>query len=219
MKRYVSLEEISDGKLYKAGDLAKTDCLGCHGCSKCCKGMGESILLDPYDVWQLTTGLARGFQEMMSLEEVGLKVVDGVILPHLKMNGTEEKCSFLNEEGRCSIHSFRPGICRLFPLGRYYDEKGMHYILQTQECDHPKAKIKIQKWLDITDLTQYEAYIYDWHCLLKQAEELQQTSDDPEFGKNLNLYLLKTFYMAPYEKEDFYGQYQQRLLNYRRIVH
>ena len=27
-----------------------------------------------------------------------------------------ESCTFLDENGRCSIHPFRPGICRLFPL-------------------------------------------------------------------------------------------------------
>ena len=46
------------------------------------------------------------------------------------MNNEKEACYFLNEEGRCSIHSFRPGICRLFPLGRFYEEEGFRYFLQ-----------------------------------------------------------------------------------------
>ena len=33
MKRNVSLEEISDGKLYTSNDMVKADCGDCAGCS------------------------------------------------------------------------------------------------------------------------------------------------------------------------------------------
>ena len=48
------LLEISDGKLYGNNDMAKISCHDCAGCSSCCQDMGESIWLDPYDVFQLT---------------------------------------------------------------------------------------------------------------------------------------------------------------------
>ena len=41
MKRNVSLEEISDGKLYTSNDMVKADCGDCQGCSACCHGMGD----------------------------------------------------------------------------------------------------------------------------------------------------------------------------------
>ena len=120
MKRNVSLAEISDGRLYKASDMVKADCGGCNGCSRCCHGMGNSIILDPYDVYRMTTGMGKSMQELLAAS-VELNVVDGVILPNLKMQGAEEACAYLDGEGRCSIHPYRPGICRLFPLGRYYE--------------------------------------------------------------------------------------------------
>ena len=46
MKRYVSLEEISDGRLYGGNDMVKADCHGCKGCHKCCTGMGNSVILE-----------------------------------------------------------------------------------------------------------------------------------------------------------------------------
>ena len=57
MKRNVSLEEISDGRLYDENDMVKVGCSDCKGCSSCCRGMGESIILDPLDIWQLSCGL------------------------------------------------------------------------------------------------------------------------------------------------------------------
>lgn len=219
MKRYVTLEEISDGRLYKADDLAKTDCLGCEGCSRCCTGMGESVILDPYDIWRLHAGLNKILQELLEEKVVALGVVDSVILPHLVMTGKEERCSFLNEQGRCSIHEHRPGICRLFPLGRYYEDGRFHYILQTGECSHPKAKIRISKWLDTPQLQEYEAYILEWHGVLKQAQELQMEDGTEEFGKNLNLFILRNFFLTPYAPEkDFYQQFQERMIRYREIV-
>ena len=95
MKRNVSLAEISDGRLYKANDMVKADCGGCNGCSRCCHGMGNSIILDPYDVYRMTTGMGKSMQELLAAS-VELNVVDGVILPNLKMQGAEEACAYLD---------------------------------------------------------------------------------------------------------------------------
>lgn len=116
MKRNVRLEDISDGKLYTANDLVKADCHDCEGCSACCRGMA-SIVLDPYDVWQLCMGLGKTFEGLME-EHIELQVVDGVILPKLKMAGEEESCTFLDENGRVrficsdreSVGYFRLGV-------------------------------------------------------------------------------------------------------------
>lgn len=56
MIREVDLQEISDGKLYTANDLVKAGCNDCAGCSACCRGMGNSIVLDPLDMHRLCQG-------------------------------------------------------------------------------------------------------------------------------------------------------------------
>ena len=218
MKRNVTLEEISDGRLYNANDMVKADCHGCQGCSKCCQGMGNSIILDPYDVYRLTTGLQKTMQELLE-KEVELNVVDGVILPNLKMSGAKESCAFLNEQGRCSIHSMRPGICRLFPLGRYYENGSFKYFLQTGECTAVHSKVKVSKWIDTPNLTQNMEFTNRWHYMMNEAEELVQSSEDDAFRKNLNLFILNTFYLAPYDgSRDFYEQFEERCKKYEAIV-
>ena len=128
MERNVDMTEISDGKRYTSNDLAKLGCGDCSGCSKCCHGMGESITLDPYDIYNLTINLKMTFNELLA-ESLGLSVKDMIILPHLNLKTEGEGCLFLDENGRCSIHSFRPGICRLFPLGRIYENESFSYFL------------------------------------------------------------------------------------------
>ena len=103
MERNIDMKEVSDGRLYTSNDLVKADCGGCEGCSACCQGMGESIVLDPLDIHRLCCGLHTDFNGLM-VDKIELQIVDSVILPNLKMaSGNTEACSFLNPEGRCSI--------------------------------------------------------------------------------------------------------------------
>lgn len=212
MLREIDLAEISDGKLYESSDMAKTDCSGCIGCCDCCKGMGNSIILDPFDIWRLTTHLSKSFEELLS-DFLELNVVDGIILPNLRMAEKTEQCVFLNPEGRCSIHTARPGFCRLFPLGRYYENRSFKYFLQVHECPKQnKSKIKIKKWLDIENLKQYERYITDWHYYLKERQETAMAAEDAATVKKLSMDILRRFYLTPYENGvDFYIQFYARM--------
>ena len=229
MKRYVSLEDISDGHLYTSEDLVKAGCGDCKGCSDCCKSMADTIILDPLDAFRLTTGLSCTFEALLT-DRLELGVVDGIILPNLKLAGGSEQCTFLNDAGRCSIHPYRPGICRLFPLGRYYEEDGFHYILQLHECEKPnRSKVKIRKWMDTPDMERYDAYIADWHAFLKQlririgaeldGETAVKASADganetlsPDLEKSVSMYILQRFYLLSYDtSRDFYSQYEARM--------
>lgn len=219
MKRNVTLEEISDGNLYEANDMVKADCQDCKGCSDCCQGMGDTVILDPLDVHRLCAGLKKSPEELLgSVLELG--ITDGNILPHLAMRGEQERCVFLNTEGRCSIHDIRPGFCRLFPLGRYYTEDGFKYILQIHECKKKnRSKIKVKKWLDTPNLKQYEKFVLDWHNFLLDVQEVFYETEDETLIKNLNMYVLSRFYYTPYkEDEDFYPQFYVRLEEAKKLL-
>lgn len=212
MKRQVSLEEISDGKLYGINDMVKADCNGCEGCFACCKGMGQSIVLDPFDIFQITSNLNLKFEQLIG-DKIELNVVDGIILPNLKMTGAEEQCGFLNEKHRCSIHAFRPGICRLFPLGRYYENHAFYYFLQVKECKKEnRTKVKVRKWIDLPNIKENEAFIIDWHYFLRDIQEKILENPETLDMKSINLFLLNHFYINPYNmEEDFYKQFNRRL--------
>lgn len=212
MRREQTLEEISDGKLYDSNDMVKADCHDCEGCCDCCQGMGDSVILDPYDVHRLSVGLKRPVEQLLQ-ECLELGVSDGNILPHLRMTGEKEQCVFLNKEDLCSIHAVRPGFCRLFPLGRLYEDGGFKYILQIHECKKKnRSKIKVKKWLDTPDLKQYEKFVLDWHDFLIDIQEVFYHTEDETLIKNLNMYVLSRFYYTPFEEtEAFYPQFYQRL--------
>ena len=214
MKRNIDLKEISDGRLYSSGDMVKADCRDCEGCSDCCRGMGSSIILDPMDLWRLQRGIHKDFQALLGAGYIELNIVDGMILPDLKMDSARDACPFLDGQGRCSIHSWRPGICRLFPLGRYYEENGFKYFIQIHECSRQdRGKIKIKKWLGIPNLKAFEEYILEWHRFLGQCGEALDTLSE-ENVRILTLYVLRRFYETAYlaaDENGFYEEFAARL--------
>lgn len=219
MERNVDMNELSDGKRYTSNDMVKIGCGDCLGCSACCRGMGKSIVLDPLDIYRLTVLRGRTFEKLMQ-KHIELNVVDGIILPNLKLAGESESCTYLDKAGRCSIHQYRPGMCRMFPLGRIYHDRSFDYFLQKNECvkEGTRTKVKIKKWLDTDNLSRYEEYISEWHYLLKDIEKFMKEKGNDNTNKDINIYLLQTFFMVPYTKDDFYKQFEERISNAKRAL-
>ncbi len=210
MKRNVSLEEITDGKLYGINDLVRVGNNGCRGCHSCCRDSADTIKLDPWDVCTLTNGLNKSFEKLMGEGLVELNVVDGLVLPNLKLD-KDKGCSFLNEEGRCSIHSIRPGFCRLFPLGRYYHDDTFSYILQIHECPRCDVKVKVSKWLDTPDCLKREEFAGKWHYYIKKLSEEATACAGSEKSRNISMKVLTKFYLTPFCKDTFYDAVYERM--------
>ena len=96
MKRNVDMSEISDGKLYTANDMVKAGCDGCKGCFVCCTGMGDTVILDPLDVYRLTSYIGCGFEQLLA-SKVALGVVDGIIslVRNLKIQSTGKEMTMI----------------------------------------------------------------------------------------------------------------------------
>ncbi len=219
MKRNCSLKDISDGKLYELKDPVEVGCDGCQEEPACCRGMGSSIVLDPYDVYRITTNMDATFEQLLA-HLVELNVVDGIILPNLKMTGEKEACAFLDQKGRCSIHAYRPGICRIFPLGRYYENHDFSYILQIKECPCKATEpIKVGKWIDTPNLAKNKQFLIEWHYFLNDVEALIKNTEADNTVKRINLYLLNLFYGKRYDIEaDFYQQFHERIREARNVL-
>ena len=198
-------------RFFHSGDLARIACSDCEGCGECCRGMGDTIVLDPYDAYQLAYGLGKPFAALIS-NGVDLHIENGITLPHMAMTGSPEACSFLGPDGRCRIHSFRPGICRLYPLARDYSGRSLRYFILPDACKgHSLSKIRIRNYLGVPDFGEYEAFKTEWHHFLKKAEEAAMKEKDETVLKKLNLFILKTFFLTPYEGDSFYALAGRRI--------
>jgi Fe-S-cluster containining protein len=175
--------------------------------------MADTIILDPMDIYLLTRRLDTSAADLLSRFLVlELGVVDGIILPHIRMDGTSGRCPLLTDAGRCSVHDSRPGFCRLFPLGRYYENRSFRYFLQVNECRRTnRSKVKVRKWIGMADFDRYETFIRDWHYFLKDLQESPEEKG-MEREKQVNTLILNTFFFRPYDtRADFYPQFYGRL--------
>ena len=203
-------------KLYSSNDMARIACDNCNGCSECCQGMGDTILLDPYDMMQLCKNTDTDFETLMH-DAVELGVQEGMILPNLKMSQEQNQCQFLDQNGRCSIHAFRPGLCRLFPLGRNYEGGSFQYFVVDDGCPKEgKTKVKINKWLGIKDLKRHEAFLSQWHYFVKGFKRMIQEEAGTENGNELirkrNMLMIQNLFVMPYDPElDFYEEVAERI--------
>ncbi len=222
MIRETTLEEISDGKLYESNDLVKAETNNCSGCrALCCKNMDKSIVLDPRDIFELTIGRffdenkeqigeTISFNDLVDSKKIALNIVDGVILPNITMDNETKSCQFLDEFDRCSVHKNRPGICRMFPLGRaWMGPDNFKYILQTNQC-HKEGltKVKVKKWLGISELEEYEKFSCLWHKYLTDVRTNLSGLDDNS-RHIFNMYNLKTFYTTSYKAKNLTGFYRE----------
>ena len=81
-------------------------------------------------------------------------------------DGTHISCRFLDEEGDCSIHPSRPGVCYLYPFSTWLEnEKGnarVHASFQfTGDCPGFYLEDTIDPMKDVLD--EYSDIVYDYN--------------------------------------------------------
>jgi Fe-S-cluster containining protein len=98
----------------------------CHTCSRCC--YHKIIHLNPYEVARLAQNRGISTTEFVSR--------------YTTFNGTALKqqddgaCIFLTSQG-CDVHTDRPLVCRLYPLGRRITAEGEEWF--SEAAPHPES--------------------------------------------------------------------------------
>jgi len=213
MQHTVHLEEISDGSLYSYNDLVRIGCDGCGGSASCCRFADDTITLDPYDIYLLQQGTELSFEALYARQLIALSPVGSLLLPHLNFSKATNSCPFLLENGRCGIHSYRPGLCRLFPLARLIEDGRVQYLLQIHECPcKATPKTKVKKWLELPDIEHYEAYLVQWDGILTATRSKLSAATGQAELTTVTTEFLRNFYFIPYDaSRPFYEQWEQRL--------
>lgn len=95
---------------------------GTAGCGSNCCTNGPHIILNPYEIDRICKASGTSYEDLLDIVET--ERVNGfplVMLPR------DPACHFWTDRG-CRIYGARPLACRLFPLGRVF-ENGRSYIV------------------------------------------------------------------------------------------
>jgi Fe-S-cluster containining protein len=99
----------------------------CHACSRCC--YDKVIQLNPYEVARLARNRSIGTTEFLAR----FTERSGTALRRTQTGA----CVFLTPQG-CSVHSDRPLVCRLYPLGRKVSADSEETFRQVEP--HPQTE-------------------------------------------------------------------------------
>ena len=190
--------------------MVKADTCGCDGCSDCCKDVGDLVVLTPFDIYEITNYLNMDFDKLIG-DKIVLRENNKIVLPYLKMQENNKNCSFLDEKGRCTIHLKRPNICRLFPLGRAYQDNDFKYFLQVDNCPKDELKdVKVSQWINIENYNENKKFILEWYKFIKALTfRLKFVRDEKEIA-HINEILLDNFYRVKIDN-DFYKSFEELL--------
>lgn len=99
----------------------------CNRCSRCCHQ--KVIHVNPYEVARLARALG---QTTGAFRAAWTRDGAGTILRQTDAGA----CVFLGAEG-CTVHSDRPLVCRLYPLGRHVRDDGTEWFSRLE--GHPQS--------------------------------------------------------------------------------
>ena len=93
----------------------------CLRCNECCHG--KLIQVNPYEILKIANRLEISTSEVLSTyimtDQPYLRQVENAA------------CIFLGKDG-CQIHSHRPTVCRIYPLGRFKDGENREFFINAK---------------------------------------------------------------------------------------
>ncbi|MDQ1261132.1 MAG: uncharacterized protein QG575_313 [Euryarchaeota archaeon] len=88
----------------------------CQKCGECCQGEDNSVVVFPQEIRRIQTATGLECLEVVSPPEEGEWDKDGCFHTlEWRLKKEEESCRFY-QNGRCSVYSCRPMLCRTYPF-------------------------------------------------------------------------------------------------------
>jgi Fe-S-cluster containining protein len=112
----------TDARILSESDLIQLAC-GVNGCSSNCCTKSAPIVLNPYEIALMCRESNMSYEDLLDIVDTErAKGFPLVMLPR------DPHCHFWTGKG-CRIYRGRPLACRLYPLGRVFDQGESHLVL------------------------------------------------------------------------------------------
>jgi len=193
----------------------------CTQCGACCINR-DDIILSPQDVFNLSKELGMDQAEFMRKYcDTYVGHDSRMVVVCLQSVGKDNRCPLL-EGRRCSVHSVKPSICALFPLGRgmcYENEQasemlGFSYFLPPYICGDHSEEFTVREWLARFGMQPEDEYSSKWMLFLPHLSQFLREAEKrctQETMERLRLYSFTILYFGYNPEKDFLPQFQQRL--------
>ena len=191
----------------------------CTQCGACCINR-EDILLTPKDVFRIVKKLQMTQREFVEKYcDVYVGSSSRVPLVRLQPFGKDQRCPLLQDRS-CIVHSVKPTVCALFPLGRGMrlkeDQREVFefsYFLQEIDCGDRSEEFTVREWLAQFGIQLEDAFFMQWMPFVSQLSKFLcevEKHCEQAVMERLWSYCFVILFFDYSMQEDFMPQFQQR---------
>ena len=164
----------------------------CDQCGKCCT-YRDDIILSPMDIFKMARELKITPVDFYH-EYCVFNIGEHTRMPIVRLGsvGKDYHCVLLKNH-KCSVHTVKPAVCGMFPLGRYmsfekdtYDQADfatnkVKYLLQPPDCGDDSEEHTVREWLSGFDINLEDEVFVEWQKAISQCgnkiKELEKKQD------------------------------------------
>lgn len=158
----------TDAQVLTETDLLQLAC-GATGCSSTCCKATAPIVLNPYEIARICKATGMFYEDLLDvLDTDRAKGFPLVMLPRYPV------CHFWTATG-CRIYEARPLACRLFPLGRVFENDRSHIVLpDVNRCSGlvPAPAKTVAAYLQEQDTSLFIEMADRWIAFVSAIERL-----------------------------------------------
>lgn len=201
----------------------------CTQCGECCRHR-DDILLNPKDVYNMSKELKIDTRELIE------KYCDSYVgsnsripVVRLQPRGSVQRCPML-KYGKCIVHSAKPAICAMFPIGRYMvseyapgaDAGKTQYFFTNPKCGDDSETQTVREWLGAFGIPVEDEFFMGWQ---KTAIELVKTLTEMEHTlgrETMDIVWTAVFaglYLNYKTDEDFMPQFNKNVQDVFSMLH
>lgn len=184
----------------------------CTQCGKCCINR-EDILLNPFDLYRAAKELGMSTQDFVNQYcETYLGDTSKMPIVRLLPRGSIKRCPLLKDR-KCSIHSAKPTVCAMFPIGRVVqidanrrDNKPVtadqiQFIFTNPGCGDDAETHTVREWLGEFGIPIEDEFFVKWQTVICHLSPLVQKAIK-KFGESTVDKLITLIYVKLYLDYD-----------------
>ena len=220
------LEKIVEDMAQNALGLDDEFHFKCKGCGKCCKNRHD-IMLTTRDLYSIGRSLHRTTSYVVERYcDTYIGKDSRIPIARLKPKGPEESCPLLRGK-RCIVHTSKPVVCAIYPLGRaaIFEQAGKiepKYFFQSDTCGSREQAHTVRGWLNQFGIPVEDEFFQLWtemSTFLSTAfRELESQGTTDKSRERLWNIAFFHMYINYDTGKDLMPQYQENMATLRELL-
>ena len=193
----------------------------CIMCGKCCVHR-EDIMLTPKDLLGIAKELGMNPDEIVRTYcDTDIGDTSRFLIVRLHPTGYDKHCPLL-KDNLCSVHSVKPVVCAMFPIGRVLSASGdemkaeditpdtVQYIFVKPGCGDGSETHTVREWFGEFGIPMEDEFFVSWQRTLNAvsaAIRRLESKMDSELMKTVWNVVFVMIYLNYDPEQDFFDQF------------